>query len=68
MSGAHCERPVNRYQPPDWHARNSKLFNGAREMREHSLNIRKEAQTLRSETDSAAKWHNFANNMRLSER
>jgi len=21
MSGAKCERPINRYQPPDWHAR-----------------------------------------------
>ncbi len=30
MSGAKCERPVTRYQPPDWYSRNSKLASNAR--------------------------------------
>lgn len=63
-----CERPINRYQTPDWHARNYKLSNGARASREQSHNLRKEAQLLKIETDTKTKWHNFENNMKLSER
>ena len=68
MSGVNCERPVARYQPPDWHARNYKMADNARAKREESLNLRKEAQQLKIETDTRTKWHNFDNNMRLSER
>lgn len=68
MSGVNCERPINRYHPPDWHARNYKLADEARSTREQSLNLRKEAQLLKIETDTRTKWHNFDNNMRLSER
>lgn len=67
-SGLAMERPVERYQPPDWFARNHKLADGAKMSREASFNLRKEAQMLRIETDTATKWHNFDNNMRLSER
>ena len=42
-----CERPVSRYQPPDWHERNYKLANTARATREQSYNLRKEAQLLK---------------------
>ena len=42
-----CERPVSRYQPPDWHERNYKLANTARATREQSHNLRKEAQLLK---------------------
>ena len=68
MSGVNCERPINRYHPPDWYARNYKLADEARSTREQSLNLRKEAQLLKIETDTRTKWHNFDNNMRLSER
>ncbi len=68
MSRVNLERPVARYQPPDWHARNHKLSDSARVKREESLALRKEAQQLRIETDTKTKWHNFDNNMRLSER
>ena len=68
MSGSKCERPITRYQPPDWHARNAKLANHAISTREESLNLRKEAQLLRIETDARTKWNNYENNMRLSER
>lgn len=68
MSGLYTERPINRYQPPDWHARNYKLSDNAKSCREQSLNLRKEAQLLKIETDTRTKWHNFENNMRLSER
>ena len=68
MSGAKCERPINRYQPPDWHARNYKLSAEARAKRDQSVALRKEAQMLRIETDTDTKWHNFENNMRLAER
>ena len=69
-SGAHAkaERPVNRFQPPDWHARNDKLAHTARSGREESINVRKEAQMLKIETDNRTKWFNFENNMKLSER
>ena len=63
-----CERPINRYQPPDWHDRNYKLADRARSKREQSLNLRKEAHLLKIETDTKTKWHNFENNMKLSER
>ena len=63
-----AERPINRYQPPDWHARNYKLANSARAKREESLNLRKEAHLLKIETDTKTKWFNFENNMKLSER
>ncbi len=68
MSGSKCERPIERYQPPDWHARNSKLAVNAVTARDDSLNLRKEAQLLRIETDTRTKWHNYENNMKLSER
>ena len=42
-----CERPISRYQPPDWHERNYKLANTARATREQSHNLRKEAQLLK---------------------
>jgi tektin-2 len=63
-----CERPINRYQPPDWHERNYKMSNSARATREQSLNLRKEAQLLKIETEARTKWHNFDNNMRLTDR
>ncbi|XP_059088321.1 tektin-B1-like [Tigriopus californicus] len=68
MSGARTERPINRYQPPDWHSRNEKLAYNARETREQSLNLRKEAQLLKNETENRTKWYNFENNMKLSQR
>jgi len=63
-----CERPITRYQPPDWHARNAKLAHNAYSTRNDSHNLRKEAQLLKIETDTKTKWHNYENNMRLSER
>ena len=63
-----CERPVTRYQPPDWHARNAKLAHHAYSTRNDSHTLRKEAQLLKIETDTKTKWHNYENNMRLSER
>ena len=68
MSGAKCERPVTRYQPPDWHARNAKLANHATTTRDESLNLRKEAHLLKIETETKTKWNNYENNMRLNER
>lgn len=68
MSGSKCERPVNRYQPPDWHARNAKLTSQAVTTRDDSFHLRKEAQLLKIATDTKTKWHNYENNMRLSER
>ncbi len=68
MSGVNCERPIARYQPPDWHERNAKMSESVRAKREQSINLRKEAQQLRIETETKTKWHNFDNNMRLSER
>ena len=68
MSGAKGERPVTRYQPPDWHARNAKLANHATTTRDESLNLRKEAHLLKIETETKTKWNNYENNMRLSER
>jgi hypothetical protein len=40
MSGAKCERPVARYQPPDWYSRNSKMASNARSLRDQSLGVR----------------------------
>ena len=68
MSGAKCERPVNRYQPPDWYSRNSKLAYNASSLRDQSLHVRKESQLLNSETETKTKWQNYENNVRLSER
>ena len=68
MSGAKCERPVDRYQPPDWYSRNSKLATNARSLRDQSLTVRKESQLLKVETDTKTKWQNYENNVRLSER
>ena len=52
----------------DWHARNAKLAHNAYSTRNDSHNLRKEAQLLKIETDTKTKWHNYENNMRLSER
>lgn len=68
MSGYRCERLVDRYQPPDWHSRNSSLVDGARTSRDRSTNLRKDAQMLKLETDTRTKWHNYENNMKLSRR
>ncbi|XP_040572400.1 tektin-B1 [Lepeophtheirus salmonis] len=68
MSGAYCERITTRYQPLDWHARNSKIVSTSRDVRDRSLNLRKDAQLLRVETDKNTKWNQFDNNVRLSER
>ena len=68
MSGSKCERPITRYQPPDWHARNAKLAYHATDTRNELLNLRKEAQLLKIETDTKTKWNNYENNMRLTER
>ena len=66
--GSKCERPVDRYQPPDWHARNSSLVSGARTSRQKSVNLREDAQLLKLETDTRTKWHNYENNIKLSRR
>ena len=58
-----CERPVSRYQPPDWHERNYKLANTARATREQSHNLRKEAQLLKvkcSRTSVASKSYLYS--------
>lgn len=68
MSGVDCERPINRYQPPDWHDRNASLVEKATTTRHVSVARRREAQELKIETDSRTKWSNFENNVKLQER
>lgn len=66
--GAKCERNVDRYQPPDWHGRNSKLVVEATTTRDQSISLRKDAQLLKLETDTKTKWHNYENNLKLQRR
>ena len=66
--GMKCERNVGRYQPPDWHTRNRKLVVEATTTRDESINLRKDAQLLKLETETKTKWHNYENNLRLQRR
>jgi len=62
------DRPIGRYAPPDWHARNSKLSEVARNTRDYSHSLRQEAKQLRIDADAKTKWFNYENNVKLNER
>merc|ERR1712226_1325446 len=62
------ERPIGRYAPPDWHARNSKPSEVARNTRDYSHSLRQEAKQLRIDADAKTKWFNYENNVKLNER
>jgi len=62
------DRPIGRYAPPDWHARNSKLSEVARNTRDYSHALRQEAKQLRIDADAKTKWFNYENNVRLNDR
>jgi len=62
------ERPIGRYAPPDWHARNSKLSEVARNTRDYSHALRQEAKQLRIDAEAKTKWFNYENNVKLNER
>lgn len=62
------DRPIGRYAPPDWHARNSKLSEVARNTRDYSHALRQEAKQLRIDAEAKTKWFNYENNVRLNDR
>merc|ERR1712172_21814 len=62
------ERPIGRYAPPDWHSRNSKLSEVARNTRDYSHALRQEAKQLRIDAEAKTKWFNYENNVKLNER
>ena len=62
------DRPIGRYAPPDWHARNSKLSDVARNTRDYSHALRQEAKQLRIDAEAKTKWFNYENNVRLNDR
>ena len=62
------ERPVGRYAPPDWHARNNKLSDVSRNTRDYSHALRQEAKQLRIDAEAKTKWFNYENNVKLNER
>ena len=62
------DRPIGRYAPPDWHARNGKLSEVARNTRDYSHALRQEAKQLRIDAEAKTKWFNYENNVRLNDR
>ena len=62
------DRPIGRYAPPDWHARNSKMSEVARNTRDYSHALRQEAKQLRIDAEAKTKWFNYENNVRLNDR
>jgi len=62
------ERPIGRYAPPDWHARNGKISEVSRNTRDYSHALRQEAKQLRIDADAKTKWFNYENNVKLNER
>ncbi|CAH1255246.1 TEKT2 [Branchiostoma lanceolatum] len=62
------QKPVTRYNPPDWFTSNFTISTNAERQRDASHQIRQEARNLRNETDNQTSWDQHDNNTRLSDR